>query len=101
VGIGLEPRWLCHARGLGRLDHRRDLLWTALAIAKRVETAIGRDTARHVATPVLRSGQAPATPPAGSPAIGPQRPARSRASGSSAAAALAGTGRPAPGRRSR
>jgi len=31
------------AGGLGRLDHRRHLLWAALAVAKRVQTAIGRD----------------------------------------------------------
>jgi hypothetical protein len=43
VGVGLEPDRLDCAGGLGRLDHRWDLLWAAAAVAKRVQTAIGCD----------------------------------------------------------
>ena len=103
IWIGLEPRRLRHAGGPGRLDHRR---------APRVGGACGREarsgsdwsrsgTATHVGTPGLRSVRAPATPQGESPGARPRRPERSPACGSSAAAARAGTGRPAPGRRPR
>ena len=43
VRVWVEPRRLGHPGRLGRLGHRRYLLWAALAVAERVQAAIGGD----------------------------------------------------------
>jgi hypothetical protein len=43
IRIGLEPDRLHHPGGLGRVEHRRDLLRTASAGAERVQGAVRRD----------------------------------------------------------
>ena len=104
-GIGLQPQRL---PAPGRLDGQEGRLgwfgprpggrWRAA----RSGTGWSRSgTARCAATPVPRTGRAPARRPATSPAARPRRPAPNRGSGSSAAGARRGTARSArrtPGR---
>src|SRR6516165_11706630 len=43
VGVRVEPHRLGHPGGLWRFGHRRYLPWAALAVAERVQAAIGGD----------------------------------------------------------